>query len=328
VSLKPWVAALASVCLALGACGKSTPTPASASSSPTADTKDDQKPGEIKELSLEEEELAELDVRTQPAQAVAYRTEIIGYGVVVDHQLIAQAVADVQTAEATAKLSQASLERMKQLHSTPGALSTDLEQTAEQKAAVDATALTLSVQKLSSLWGLRPPWQSDVHDARVQALARGATQLVRVTFPLDTLNDTPANLYGGHVGSARPQATANLSPVWLASADATVPGRSFFALVPAGTLAEGERLQAWAPTGKPVSGALIPLAALVMNGGKFWCYLEKSPGTLMRVEVDTSRPATNGYVVTKGIKPGDKIAVTAVAHLLAKETGPADEGDD
>jgi len=292
-----------------------------------ADDKADAKDSKADGLKLPQEQLEKLGVETQPAQATEYRVESIGYGVVLDHQSIAQAVADLQTAEATAQFSKASLQRVRQLHGTPGAMSADLEQTAEQKAAVDTAALTLTTEKLSTTWGMQPPWKSNARDSRVQSLAHGSTQLIRVTFPLGSLQGTPEELHGGRVGSTRTEATSSMRPVWVAPADVTIPGRSFFAMLPAGTLAEGERLQVWAPTGQPTPGALIPTAALVLNGGKFWCYLEKEPGTLVRVEVDTSRPTSGGYVVTEGIKPGDKIAVTAASQLLAKEFGAREEPD-
>ena len=339
-----WVVVMAAVFVMLGGCGKGPAETAGAQGAAgtaaadeagekadAADSKggaaadDDKKDKEG--VKLPQEQLEKLGVKVQPAQATEYRVESVGYGVVLDHQAIAQAVADLQTAEASAQFSKASLERARQLHGTPGAMSADLEQTAEQKAAVDTAALTLTTEKLSTTWGMHPPWKNNARDPRVQALAHGSTQLVRVTFPLGSLQGTPEEFHGGRVGGTRTEATSSMRPVWVAPADVNIPGRSFFAMLPAGTLAEGERLQVWAPTGQPTSGALIPTAALVLNGGKFWCYVEKEPGTLVRVEVDTSRPTGGGYVVTQGIKPGDKIAVTAASQLLAKELGSSEEPD-
>ena len=358
-------AVLAALCLVLSACGKTgtgtepkgdanraQPVAADSKADPKAGSKADSKADEEDDkagkagadgkagesgkdgegdkdkegLTLTAEQLEKLGVTTQPAQAIDYREESIGYGVVLEHQAIAQAVADLQTAQATAQFSKASFERARQLHGTQGAMSADLEQTAEQKAAVDSASLTLTTEKLSTTWGMKPPWK-DIHDSRVQSLAHGDTQLVRVTFPLGTLQGTPAELHGARVGSSRPEATSDMHPVWLAPADATIPGRSFFTLLPAGALAEGERLQVWAPVGQPTSGALVPMAAIVLNNSKYWCYVEKTPGTLVRVEVDTGRPTTGGYFVTEEVKPGDKIAITAAAQLLAKETGSSEEPD-
>ncbi|HEY0339321.1 MAG TPA: hypothetical protein VGC34_00825, partial [Steroidobacteraceae bacterium] len=338
---------LAAVCLVLSACGKpaavaeskgdagkAPPAVAAANSradeKPTekSDEKSDEKSGDKDKegVTLTPEQLEKLGVTTQPARSFEYREESTGYGVVLDHQAIAQAVADLQTAEAAAQFSKASLERARQLHGTQGAISTDLEQTAEQKAAVDSAALTLTTEKLSSTWGMKPPWK-DVHDPRVRSLAHGDTQLVKVTFPLGTLQETPAELQGARIGSGRTDATSDLRPVWIAPADVNIPGRSFFTLLPAGTVAEGERLQVWAPTGRPTSGAVVPMAAIVLSNSKYWCYVERTPGTLVRAEVDTSHPTDGGYFVTEEVKAGDKIAITAAAQLLAKEKGSSEEPD-
>lgn len=309
----------------LSACGQST-APAAEKAVP-AESKTAE-PAEKKEgVTLTSEQIEALGVTVQPVSATDYREEVIGYGTVLDHQLIAQAVADLKTAEASARFSKASLERAHDLHGTPGAMSADLEQTAEQKAAVDAAALTLTTEKLSSTWGMRPPWRDNVSDTRVRSIAHGDLQLIKVTFPLGTLTTTPETLQGGRIGVDRTEATATLRPLWTAPADATIPGRSFFTLLPAGTVAEGERLQVWAPTGQPIHGTLVPTAALVLNGGKYWCYVEKTPGTFVRAEVDTSRPTGGGYVVTENVQPDDQVAVTAVSQLLAKETGSTEEPD-
>jgi len=354
--------AMAAACLVLAGCGKSpdaATNKTAAADAKTTDTKADKtdaKAADTKEadpgakasadkgsgdaaaaadeadhakegVTLTQEQLETLGVTSQPAEAIEYRAETVGYGVVLEHQTIAQVVADVQTAQAAAQFSKASLERTRALHGTPGAMSADLEQTAEQKAAVDTAALTLASEKLSTTWGMKPPWKDSIHDARVQSLAHGDMQLIRVTFPLGSLPGAPDVLHGSGVGSIRQEATATMRPVWTAPADINIPGRSFFTLLPAGTTAEGERLQVWAPTGEPTPGAMIPVAAIVLNASKYWCYVESKPGTFTRVEVDTSRPTGGGYVVTEGVKPGDKIVVTAVEQLLAKESGSSEEPD-
>jgi hypothetical protein len=319
------IAGLAALCLVLVGCGEGAQTKAKDPPAPPAEAAEAEKGKEG--VALTQEQVEKLGITTQPAQAVQYRSETPGFAVVLDHQPIAQAVADLQTAQAAAQFSKSSLERTRGLHGTPGALSADLEQTAEQKAAVDSAALTLTTEKLSDTWGMNPPWKNDIHDPRVPALAHGDMQLVRVTFPLGSTTDTPGELHGGRVGSSRPEATASMHPVWLAPADASIPGRSYFTLLHAGTAAEGERLQVWAPTGEPTAGVVVPMAGIVLSGGKYWCYVEQTPGTFVRTEIDLDRPTGGGYVVTDGIKPGDKIAVTAVGQLLAKETGSAEEPD-
>ena len=72
---------------------------------------------------------------------------------------------------------------------------------------------------------------------------------------------------------------------------------------------------------------MIPAAAAVISDGKYWCYVEKKPGTFVRNEIDTSRPTADGYFVTEGISAGDKIVVTAAGQLLAQETNSGAEPD-
>jgi hypothetical protein len=72
---------------------------------------------------------------------------------------------------------------------------------------------------------------------------------------------------------------------------------------------------------------VVPTAATVMSEGKYWCYVEKKPGTYVRTEVDTGIPTSDGYFVTDGVDPGDKIVVTAAGQLLAKESASGAESD-
>jgi multidrug efflux pump subunit AcrA (membrane-fusion protein) len=161
----------------------------------------------------------------------------------------------------------------------------------------------------------------------VASLVRGESLLVRVTVPLSTLAGIPTELYAGRFGAQRTEATLTMKPVWAAPSDVNMPGPSLFALVPSQTTVEGEHVQVWVPNGPAIAGVLIPAAGVVLNGGRFWCYVERTPGTFERVAVRTDRPFSGGYVVTDGVKAGDPVVVSAVAHLLAKESGSADESD-
>jgi hypothetical protein len=118
-----------------------------------------------------------------------------------------------------------------------------------------------------------------------------------------------------------------VSVVWDAPADSNIPGRSYFALLKGADAGEGERLTVWAPVGESLRGVVIPAAAVVMSEGKYWCYLQKKPGTFVRVEIDATKPAADGYFVSAGIGAGEQIVVTAAGQLLAKELGAGAEPD-
>jgi hypothetical protein len=319
-------------CLLLCACHKAAPPGGEASPSAKpqpagkADADAQQSPGEG--VTLTPDQMKKLGVATQAASATEYSEEAAGFGGVVNHETIAQAAAELATAQATERLSRSALSRARKLAGTPGAVSVDVEETAAQKADVDAAALTLTTRRLSSMLGMNPPWKNGDKDAVLQELAAGKIKLLRVTFPLGTLSGAaPVSLRAAHIGGSKSGMGWKMNVVWDAPADASIPGRSFFALLKNSDAGEGERLQVWAPVGKSSSGVVIPAAAAVMSAGKFWCYVEKKPGTFERIEIDTARPASDGYFVTEGVGAGDKVVTASAGQLLAKESASGSEPD-
>jgi hypothetical protein len=293
-----------------------------------ADDDDDDKDKDKQGVTLTADQVGKLGITVEPAKALEHRDEAIGYGVVMNHDAIAQAAADLTTAEATARLSSSSLARARKLKGTPGAVSADVEETAAQKSEVDAAALIATQQKLSSIFGMNPPWKKGDTGGAVQALAGGRYKLLRATFPVGTLPDEdPTTIRAARIGTVKAGSGWRSSDVWDAPADTTVPGRSFFALLKTQEPREGERLQVFAPVGAASSGVVVPGAAAILSGGKYWCYVQKSPGTFSRVEIDTSTPVADGYFVKEGIAAGDNIVTSAAGQLLAKETGAAAEPD-
>ncbi|GAC1307281.1 MAG: hypothetical protein NVSMB10_12720 [Steroidobacteraceae bacterium] len=153
-------------------------------------------------VTLTPEQIEKLGLVTETAKATEYTEEVAGYGVVVAHETIATAAAELVTAQATEKLSKSALARAKRLSGTAGAMSADVEETASHQAAVDAAALTLTNQRLSSTLGMKPPWKSADSSGILQQLASGKIKLVRVTFPLGTLSGTtPARLRAARIGT-------------------------------------------------------------------------------------------------------------------------------
>jgi hypothetical protein len=277
---------------------------------------------EAKGITLTAEQVEKLGVSTHAAQSADYRQEATGYGVIVAHETLAQAVAELTTTEATAQQSRAALARTRRLAGTPGAVSADVEEGAVRQAAVDEAALTLTNQRLASVIGLRPPWKSDDRLGVLKELAAGQIKLVRVTFPWGTLSGMPLSLRATHIGGTAPETGWKLNSVWEAPADANVPGRSFFALLKANDAGEGERVMVFAPVGAPTPGVIVPAAAVVLSESRYWCYLEKDGRHFVRTPVDASRPTAEGYFVSSGIEPGERVVTAAAGLLLAKETNP------
>jgi hypothetical protein len=335
MNTKKWRLPAALLCcalVALSACHKAAPEKtgtASDEKSATAAKAEESKDKEASEgVSLSPEQIEKIGVQTDAVKAVDYAEETAGYGTVIPHESIAQAVAELATAQAAEKQSRSALARTQRLSGTPGAMSADVEETNTRQLAVDTAALNLAKQRLSATFGQKPPWSNGENSGLLQALAEGSTHLIRVTFPLGSLpGDVPKTLSASRLGSAASDKRWKLSLVWSAPADATVPGRSFFSILRAGELGEGERVIAWAPIGASQPGVLIPAEAAVISDGKYWCYIEEKPGTFVRTEIDSGKPFENGYVVMQGVKAGDKVVIRGAAQLLAQESNSGADAD-
>ena len=308
----------------LGACNRSAPPEAAA-----AEVAPEAAAGETESgVTLKPEEVANMGIVTTAAGTATFAAEVSGYAVVLAHDLIAQAVADVATADAAARQSRAALARVKNLAGTPGAFSAETQEATERQAAADEAALILTQRKLSATFGQHQPWQDHEGSTLLNDVASGRTKLVRATFALGALTGAvPHSLQMARPDPSGKAERWKAGIVWAAPADASIPGRSLFALLTNGDVGEGERLDVWATTDTSEAGVLIPQAAVVISDSKYWCYVEKQAGTFERTEVDASRPVADGYFVKEGVAAGDKLVTTGAGLLLARETNPSTEAE-
>lgn len=312
-------------CLALAllsACNHSAP-PAAADEA-AATTPEETESG----VKLTPAEVEKMGIVSASATATTAASETSGYAVVLTHDVIAQAIADVDTAEASARQSRAALARAKNLEGTPGAFSAESQETAQRQAAADETALVLARRKLSATFGQGQPWKDNEGSKVLDAVANGTIKLVRATFPLGALpGAVPRTLQLARPDWSGKAERWKTNTVWAAPADATIPGRSLFALLPSTDVGEGERLDVWAAVDTTQSGVLIPEAAVVISEGKYWCYVEKQPGVFTRIPIDASRPIPGGYFVKEGIAAGESVVMASAGLLLARETNPSTEAE-
>lgn len=316
MALMAWAASM--VC----ACHRSEPA-AQKADQPAVET-----PQPKASVELSAEQIEKIGITVTPAKSISYTPENIGFGVVMSHDAIAQAVAEIATAQATVNQSRAALARVKRLSGTPGAFGTEAQETAERQSLVDAAALSLAQRKLSVILGATTLWQDRSADKILAELASGRTKLVRVTFPLGALKGpAPPSLRVARLDPDSATESWITHKVWDAPADASVPGRSFFSLLESSNVSEGERLQAWAASGATISGVLIPQSAAILSDGKYWCYVETQTGKFERQPIDIGRPVDGGYFVSDGIAVNDAIVTSSAGLLLARETNSsADAG--
>jgi hypothetical protein len=275
-------------------------------------------------VTLRPEEITRAGIETAPAAAAQHTPESAGYAVVVAREAIAQAVAELSSAAAVEHQSRAALARGRSLAGTPGAMSVESQEAAERQAAVDRAALVLAQRRLSASYGRDAPWKDRDDSPLLSELASGEMRLVRVSFPLGALGTaTPAKLRFSHLGAAAAARSLESDSVWSAPADPSIPGRSFFALLKGSEVSEGERLLAHAAVGSAEQGVIVPFAAAVISGGRYWCFVEAQPGSFVRTAIDTSMPTDRGYFVNTGIAPGAQIVTRSAGELLAREMNPS-----
>jgi len=315
--------ALSAACLPLAGCRQG----ASVTEAPAAGGKDKAAPA-AQGVTLKPEELEKSGIGTTPAEATTHAPETSGYAVVTTREAIAQALADLTTAAAAERQSRSVLARGRNLAGTPGAMPVEAQEAAERQATVDHAARVLVEQRLSAVYGRNAPWKDNYRSPQLASLASGQTKLARVTFPLGALGTaTPAKLRFSHLGDIQGSKSFESVTVWNAPADASIPGRSFFAELKGSDASEGERLVARAPVGAAAAGVIVPFSAVVMSAGKYWCYIEEKPGSFVRREIDPSMATDSGYFVKAGIAPGAKIVTAAAGLLLAREINPSTQAD-
>jgi len=274
-------------------------------------------------VALKPDEITKMGIVTTAAKATVHAPETIGFGTVMPHEALAQAVAELTTAVAVERQSRSAFARGQRLAGTPGAMPVEGQEAAERQATVDQAALELAKRRLSSTFGQDPPWKNQDSGPELTALASGKIKLVRVTFPLGALGDSdPSALRLAHLNAAPGGKSWESRSVWSAPADANIPGKSFFALLKGADAGEGEHLLAWARVGTAEPGVGIPASAVIISNGKYWCYVEGKPGAFVRTEVDTGMPTADGYFVKEGISAGDKIVTASAGQLLAREMNP------
>jgi hypothetical protein len=299
----------------------------SAAEAPAAEAKDKGAP-EAEGVTLKPEEIEKAGIKTTALAAVSHAPESTGYALVATRETIAQAVADLTSAAAVERQSRSALARARSLAGTPGAMPIEAQEAAERQAAVDHAAFVLAERRLAATYGQSSPWKENYNSPLLGSLARGETKLARVTFPLGALGSAvPTKLRLTHIGETQGSKSIDTLAVWSAPADATIPGRSFYAILKGGDASEGERLIAHAAVGAAENGVVVPYSAAVISAGKYWCYVEQKPGLFVRTEVDPNMPTDEGYFVKEAIEPGAQIVTTSAGQLLARETNPSTGAD-
>ena len=277
---------------------------------------------------LNGEQIKHMGIQTVAIERATYMPLVQGFAVVIRFDDLAQSDAEVRTAEAAASQSDSALARAQKLSESKYLSGAALD-AAKKQAATDDAQLALARRKQAVAFGRNAPWNApDKRRAIFASLMSGEKRLVRATFPAGALRgQTLGDLWVRGLSDPTGR-RVQAESVWDAPADATVPGRSFFALVAGVAGAEGERLVAFAGTGSALDGVRIPQAALILSDGTTWCYVAQQDGVFERRPVDMGRPLPDGYFASQGFRVGERVVIQGQGLLLAYETNPEGEEEE
>jgi hypothetical protein len=285
---------------------------------------DDEK---VKPVKLPSEIQQKLGLKSEPLKAKVEAASLSGFVKVLDPGPLAQLDSDIDAAEAAAQASQAEFERSQALNKDGQVVATKQVEAARAQARADATKLALLRRRLGLEWGDGIARMSGRQRAQLLAdIVAGRAALVRIDTPsgegLAGLKTVELDLGPlGRVratvlGTARSADPRLLSPGVIAAARG--PGVR--------SLQTGLSAPVKLAASAPVSGVLVPRAALLRSKGETWVYVRTAGDSFLRKEVEHGRSGQDGLFAPEGFKAGEQVVTQGAAALFAAETNVSDEG--
>jgi hypothetical protein len=246
--------------------------------------------------------------------------EIKGYGRVLEPAPLVALVSGVASASASLDASRKEYQRVKALFAQGENASARALQAGEAAMKHDQIALQTSEAELVAAWGESVAHQPDL-PAFVQSLATRQAVLVRLDLPAGEL--TTAVPVGGRLlspGTGQPITARFLGPA--ATTEPQIQGQGFLLVMtnsPA-WFSPGLALAGFLQLpGEPLRGVIVPEAAVVRTAERTWVYLQTGPTNFTRRDVSQEHPVPDGWFVTAGVMPNDRVVTTGAQTLLSEE---------
>ncbi len=277
-------------------------------------------------------------------KAARKRAEITAPAVVLDVESLvnlsasyATAQANLRQAENNLSVSQPEYERLKGLYANHQNVSAKSFQAAEGSFKNDqntvATArrnIELQMASLRQGWGnVIARWAASVA-APLERILNRQDVLIQLTMPTEESVTAPTEISLQLPNQRR--VTAKFISRY-PRVDPRIQGASFLYVTPAtGPLAPGLNLVAHVPEGPRVTGVVIPRSSVVWLDGKPWVYVETIANGFTRRALAVKQPAEQGFFVSEGFAPGERIVTAGAQSLLSEEFrsqggGGGEEGD-
>ena len=279
--------------------------------------------GVIITLDAKTQEL--MGLRTEPLAAAQLKPEAKAYGRVLDSSPLASIVADLTAAKATSDASQAEHNRLKTLAAQNNASERAL-QAAQATATRDQSQFEATKLRLIGAWGTAIANRENLPDL-IKSLGSLESAVVQVSVPAaESLNSTPTAAQLVTLSESNtpiPATVVGPAP----AVDPQTQGRGFLLLVSPnpGHLAPGSAVTAFLNLpGEPKSGVIVPRDAIVRYNGAKWAYVQTADDKFERAELELERPMSNGWFLSKGLKPEQKVVTVGAQELLSEEMKEAE----
>ena len=279
-------------------------------------------------ITLSAAEQARLGVQTQVLIAAPAPQGLATTARVLDPGALIQLDADLAAASASLAASRAEASRTRALYAQDRTASAHALEMAEAQAQADLQRVSGAQRRLLIEWGdgvARLPARRRA--ALLNDLAHVRSELVRIELPAEA--PVPA---AGAVVRLQSSAAATLMQAkvlgLLPVADPRLQTRGVLAELSGSQaqLAVGQMLSAQLPASASAAGVVLPRGALLRKASQVWAYVQTGPATFVRREVTGFQPLAEGWFVSGGFAPGERVVSAGAAALLGVEA-PAGGGD-
>jgi len=261
-----------------------------------------------------------IGLQTAALEAATQALAVKAYGRVLEPAPLLALASDTASARAALAASSKEYQRLKTLFAQGQNASAKALESAQAAMQHDQIVRQAAEAQIVAAWGKSVADEPDLA-AFLESLAKLERVLVRLDLPAgDSLPETPV---GARL--VLPGTSAPLEARFLGRATTTDPqvqgaGFLFVATNAAARLAPGLALTGFLQLpGAPLRGVVVPNAAIVRAAEHAWVYVQTGDTTFQRRELALDRPAGEGWFVTRGLAPNDRLVVTGAQTLLSEE---------